>query len=184
MSLASHFRSYDAGDAQAAGAAARGGPQARAPLCCERSSAEAQRPDLWFTYHLYHKAPDWLGPLVTARLGIPYVVAEASYAPKQAGGRWDARASRGGRGVRRAALILQPNPADAECVLPLLDDPERMMPCRRSSTRRRFACRTAGRAALRSARWLGLDEPTPWLLTVAMMREDQKLLSYRCSRRR
>ena len=25
-------------------------------------------PDLWFTYHLYHKAPDWLGPAVSAAL--------------------------------------------------------------------------------------------------------------------
>ena len=23
-----------------------------------------ERPDLWFTYHLYYKAPDWLGPIV------------------------------------------------------------------------------------------------------------------------
>src|SRR5207248_3167939 len=29
-------------------------------------------PDLWFTYHLYYKAPDWLGPAVSSALGIPY----------------------------------------------------------------------------------------------------------------
>ena len=52
-----------------------------------RASAE-HRPQLWFTYHLYHKAPDWLGPAVARGLGIPYVVAEASFAPKQATGRW------------------------------------------------------------------------------------------------
>ena len=26
------------------------------------------RPDLWFTYHLYHKAPDWIGPAVAEAL--------------------------------------------------------------------------------------------------------------------
>ena len=44
--------------------------------------------DLWFTYHLSHKAPDWLGPEVCEEFGIPYVVAEASYAPKQKNGPW------------------------------------------------------------------------------------------------
>ena len=48
-----------------------------------RAPAE-RRPQLWFTYHLYHKAPDWLGPRVSRALDIPYALAEASYAPKQA----------------------------------------------------------------------------------------------------
>ena len=26
------------------------------------AAGAAEPPDLWFTYHLYHKAPDWLGP--------------------------------------------------------------------------------------------------------------------------
>ena len=43
------------------------------------------RPDLWFTYHLYYKAPDLVGPLVAGALGIPYAVAEASVAHKRAG---------------------------------------------------------------------------------------------------
>ena len=51
--------------------------RAGAPLA--RPAAGAA-PELWFTYHLYYKAPDWLGPAVSAALGIPYVVAEASYA--------------------------------------------------------------------------------------------------------
>jgi len=38
---------------------------------------EAQRPDMWFTYHPYCKAPDWLGPDIAERLSIPYVTAEA-----------------------------------------------------------------------------------------------------------
>jgi len=29
------------------------------------------RPQLWFTYHLYYKAPDWLGPAVAEALGPP-----------------------------------------------------------------------------------------------------------------
>lgn len=37
----------------------------------------ATPPDIWFTYHPYCKAPDFLGPDLSARLKIPYVTAEA-----------------------------------------------------------------------------------------------------------
>lgn len=47
------------------------------------------RPTLWFTYHCYYKSPDLIGPRVAARLGIPYVIAEASRAKKRLGGPWD-----------------------------------------------------------------------------------------------
>ncbi|PZO01798.1 MAG: glycosyl transferase [Hyphomicrobiales bacterium] len=48
----------------------------------------AAAPELWFTYHNYYKAPDLLGPAIAARLGIPYVVAEASDAQRRASGEW------------------------------------------------------------------------------------------------
>ena len=51
-------------------------------------AADGWRPDLWFTYHAYHKAPDLLGPPVARKLDIPYVIAEASIAGKQASGPW------------------------------------------------------------------------------------------------
>jgi hypothetical protein len=37
---------------------------------------------------VYYKAPDWLGPRIAKALGIPYVLAEATHAPKRAGGPW------------------------------------------------------------------------------------------------
>lgn len=78
--LASRLRGYDpVGDAhpRLAEAAAR---EADAFL------AAGWRPDLWFTYHVYYKAPDWIGPRVARALGIPYVVAEGSRAGKRAAG--------------------------------------------------------------------------------------------------
>ena len=39
-----------------------------------------ERFDLWFTYHCYYRKPDWLGPIVSRGLGIPYVLVEASHA--------------------------------------------------------------------------------------------------------
>ncbi len=44
---------------------------------------EGEKPALWFTYHPYYKAPDLLGPDLARHLAIPYVTAEASYAPKR-----------------------------------------------------------------------------------------------------
>lgn len=46
------------------------------------------KPDLWFSYHVYYKSPDWIGPPVARALRIPYLVAEGSHAMKRAGGPW------------------------------------------------------------------------------------------------
>jgi glycosyltransferase involved in cell wall biosynthesis len=46
------------------------------------------KPDLWFSYHVYYKSPDWIGPVVARALSVPYFIAEGSHAPKRAGGPW------------------------------------------------------------------------------------------------
>lgn len=45
-------------------------------------------PTLWVTYHNYYKAPDLLGPQVSAALDIPYVIVEASRARSRLTGPW------------------------------------------------------------------------------------------------
>src|SRR3984893_5263628 len=57
-----------------------------------------ERFDLWFTYHCYYRKPDWLGPIVSRALKIPYVIAEASHSPRRAVGPWRL----GHRAVERA----------------------------------------------------------------------------------
>jgi glycosyltransferase involved in cell wall biosynthesis len=71
-----------------------------------------ERFDLWFTYHCYYRKPDWLGPVVTRALGIPYVIAEASHAPRRAQGptRLGHRAVE--RALAAADLVLTVNPRD------------------------------------------------------------------------
>ncbi len=178
VTLAAHFRSYDSGDPRRQ-ARLRAEGRKIAHRYLRKIEQGAPQPDLWFTYHLYHKAPDWLGPLVTGRLGIPYAIAEASYAPKQEGGPFDLGHQSVAEAIRQAAVIFQPNPADAECVLPLLEAPERLVPVPPFLDTAPFRApdRDASRAAI--GRMLGLDPKVPWLATVAMMRDDQKLLSYR-----
>jgi glycosyltransferase involved in cell wall biosynthesis len=139
------------------------------------------RPDLWFTYHVYYKAPDWLGPTVSGALGIPYVIAEASYAPKRAGGPWAIGHEAVGDSIRRAALVLSPTRYDIECVQPLLASPDRieLLPpfLDAAPYRQAIQAREAHRARLAAAR--GLDAALPWIAVAAMMRRGDKLASYR-----
>jgi len=39
--------------------------------------------DLWFTYHSYYKAPDLLGPVVSSKLNMPYVIFQGIYSTKR-----------------------------------------------------------------------------------------------------
>jgi glycosyltransferase involved in cell wall biosynthesis len=130
-------------------------------------AAPQTMPELWFTYHLYHKAPDWLGPVVSAELGIPYVLAEASYAPKQAGGRWAAGHRAAAEAIGRADAVIGLNPADRDCVLPLLRSPDRWAPMAPFLDARALPVRT------------GENALPPRLIAVAMMRPGDKLASYR-----
>ena len=69
------------------------------------AASGAFRPDLWFTYHPYHKSPDWLGPAVAARLGVPYVAAEASYAAARGQDDWADWLEASMAALRQAATI-------------------------------------------------------------------------------
>lgn len=136
-----------------------------------------ERPAAWLTYHLYYKAPDWIGPTVCEALAIPYLVAEASVAAKRAGGPWD----RGHRAtlaaLEQAAAVIAFNPVDCEG----LPDPRRARALKPfldpAPYRTAAAERQRHRAAL--AARLGLDPGQPWLAAVAMMRPGDKLASYR-----
>lgn len=61
---------------------------ARRAALLECFSTADEAPQLWFTYHSYYKAPDLLGPEISRRLDIPYVVAEASDTKRRATGEW------------------------------------------------------------------------------------------------
>ena len=91
---------------------------------------DIQKPDLWFTYHLYYKAPDWIGPLVAKELRIPYVVVEASRAPKRAGGPWDFNHQYVEKSIKEADLVIGLNSLDALCVRPLLSSNEKYLQLR------------------------------------------------------
>lgn len=182
--LASRFRSHDG----------RGDPgrQQRLKRVAQRLAQRlirryqrlpsALRPRLWFTYHLYHKAPDWIGPVVAKALAIPYVVAEASYAEKQRHGPWQLGLADSVAALQQAAAILCLNPADRpglqsisaaplHTLAPFLDLAPFKAP---------FQARAAhSRPRETLARCYRLDPEQPWLICVAMMRSGDKQHSYR-----
>ncbi len=146
-----------------------------------RNRPDKDRPAAWITYHLYYKAPDWLGPRIADALSIPYVVIEASHAGKRAGGAWSLGHDAAAAAIKRADAVLLPNPEDAECIRPLMEDPSRaiaMPPFLDLEPYQNAAIdRIEHRRAL--ARAHGLDPYRIWLLAVAMMRPGDKLESYR-----
>jgi glycosyltransferase involved in cell wall biosynthesis len=140
-----------------------------------------RRPDLWFTYHLYYKAPDWLGPPVAEALAIPYVVAEASVAGKRSAGPWALGHAATLAALGRADAVIGPNQADREGVLPALAGSQIWHDLPPFLDAGPFAAVAADRARRREtlAASHGIDTAVPWLITTAMMREGDKLASYR-----
>lgn len=166
--VASRLRSYD-GDGgperqQRLGAI---GQRAAERMLCHFRRHPGDAPQLWLTYHLYYKAPDWLGPAVSKALGIPYVVAEASFAPKRADGPWALGHRAVGAALGQADAVLGLNPADRDCVLPLLADAGRWVTLPPFLDAAEYPARREHRTG------------SPRLIAVGMMRDGDKLASYR-----
>ncbi|MDP2698108.1 glycosyltransferase family 4 protein [Thalassospira sp.] len=126
------------------------------------------RPDIWFTYHLYYKAPDWIGPLVARKLGIPYVIAEASHAPKRATGPWAASHHAIEQTLKQADAIISLNRADMACLEQVC-----------SLAKLHFVPPFIPVADWAGPRFVGDESGPVRLVTVAMMRGGDKLASYR-----
>jgi glycosyltransferase involved in cell wall biosynthesis len=166
--LASRFRSYEGqGDRVRQARLASLGERLAERFLARCRAVQETAPDLWFTYHLYHKAPDLLGPGITKSLAIPYVIAEASDAPKQAHSAWAAGRRAAKRAIQQADAVIGLNPVDRDCVLPLLRDPWRWIAIKPFIDAEAF--RKQAPATSRP----------PRLIVVAMMRYGDKLASYR-----
>ena len=180
VEVASKFRSYEGkGDFVRQTQMLRRGRKTAERLIQRYRTAGQDRPDAWFTYHLYHKAPDWLGPPASVALDIPYLVAEASHAPKQAGGPWRLGYGAAADAIARADRVFCLNSRDTPCLRPLVKEAHRLVPLKPflESAPLAVADRTQHRADL--AQRLDLDPNQPWLLAVGMMRAGDKLASYR-----
>ncbi len=188
VELAGELRAWEGdGDPRRQGEIKALGLQAAEQLTARyRRLPAARRPRCWFTYHLYHKAPDWIGPAVSAALGIPYVIAEASVARKQRRGPWSGGYAQALEAVRRADLVFNLNSNDLAGLegfvrrgrviklKPFMDIPT---PQAQTKTKTDTTAKSRLRDDIAARRRVDPDQY--WLLCVAMMRNDSKLESYR-----
>ena len=176
--LASEFRSYEGKGERGRQCALRG--EAEREVDRLLLSYRGDAPKAWLTYHLYYKAPDWLGPPICEALDIPYLVAEPSFAPKRANGAWHFGHLATADALARADIALCFTRFDMEFVAPQLRAPEQRLmylPPFVDSGLNTGPSRAEARAAL-AARY-GLKKAATWLTVVAMMRPGDKLASYR-----
>jgi glycosyltransferase involved in cell wall biosynthesis len=182
IEIASRLRSRlaDAGESQQRAMAAKGEAAARRLIAKYRARPKRARPQAWFTYHLYYKAVDWIGPKVADALDIPYCLAEASHAPKRAEGSYAFSHAACEAAIRRADAIFCLNPVDRVCVAPLVGK-RRLIDLPPFLDIAAFTKGMPGRDAARRqiAQAHGVDPDQPWLVAVAMMRKGDKFASYR-----
>jgi glycosyltransferase involved in cell wall biosynthesis len=179
--LASQHRSYDGiGDAATQTKIRQEAEQQAMVLLDAYNDDRIARPHVWFTYHLYHKAPDWIGPRITETLKIPYVIAEASYAPKQSGGAWDLGFQASRRAIEIASAVISFNAVDDGCVSPLLKHGAKISRVPPFIDTQPYDAAARDRKLYRemAARQYKIDPGVPWLVCVAMMRPGDKLRSY------
>src|SRR5579871_1888532 len=140
-----------------------------------------ERPSAWFTYHVYYKAPDWIGPRVAKGLNIPYLIAEASIAAKRATGPYELGHRGALSAIRAANVIFIINPSDAAALQDLADGAARLVDLPAFVDTAPYVRVAEQRDQLRRdlAYRYQLGTGHVWLLTVAMMRSGDKLASYR-----
>ncbi|WP_298816025.1 glycosyltransferase family 4 protein [uncultured Roseibium sp.] len=130
---------------------------------------DGSKPDLFLTYHLYHKAPDWIGPALAERFDLPYAIIEASRAPKRKTGNWAFGFAAADTALRQADAVAAIHNADAECLREVVpaDRLEVLLPFLDAEPYQQAASTAKPPAAA----------PLK-LLAVGMMREGDKFRSY------
>jgi glycosyltransferase involved in cell wall biosynthesis len=181
VTLLSELRAYNRdGDPQQEAATAATAEAEVARLLSAWQTRPDTRPDLLFTYHVYHKAADYLAPAIKTAIGLPYVIAEPSVAPKRKDGPWAAGYAQAGRAIAAADALLAITTLDRGC-LGEFALPGRVIPFPPFLETGLFMTAAAQRDDHRRglATRYGLPEDRPWLLAVGMMRSGDKLASFR-----
>lgn len=174
VELASRVISYQKRPSSEIGGERRRQAEAEAERLIEawRHGAE-RKPDLWFTYHPYCKAPDWIGPRVSAALKIPYVTAEACRTRQGKDEDWAVARQAVQAAVRGAAVNFCVKPSDRDYLLSFLPDMKTIVPLLPFVDLRRIdhLRDRAGQAAT-------FSNGHPLIVSVGMMRPNAKFRSY------
>ena len=153
--------------------------RARRLVTVYRDLPAVAQPKAWLTCDLRHTAPDLIGPAVAEVLGIPYLLAGASYARAETGGAQARWLSYTARAIARARAVLSLTAEDEESIRPLIPSTTRLY--RLAPFLDPAPYQTADRSAARLALSdeLPLDPARPWLLAIAPMQTGASLASWR-----
>ena len=135
------------------------------------------RPDAWFTYHLYYKAPDLLGPHICKALNIPYVVCEASWAAKRNNSPWHTYHQQLDLALKTASKVCSINPVD-QIALKAYYSQQKPSPLHRLAPFVNNPELEPSISKHQLSKTYNLDITKPWLITIAMMRDGDKFHSY------
>jgi len=174
VELASRFISYQKrADAQIFRERRNAGENEAARLIRSWRKSD-RRPQLWFTYHPYCKAPDWLGPIVATELSIPYVTAEACRTFQGSDADWLESRAAVQAAVKMAGVNFCLKPSDETYLRSFLADMRSVVPLRPfiDPTAWEIKEPRAGPVAL-------FTRAGPTIISVGMMRPGAKAASYR-----
>ncbi len=143
-----------------------------------KQDQEIRKLDVVFVYHVYYKSPDWLGLDLARHLNIPYLIAEASFAPRQAGGDWAEGHERTKICILSADAILCLNPVDEKCIAALLPNSRKIENIQPFVDYPDLNDAFPDRRSIKN-QYENLDVGAVWLVCAAMMRTGDKLSSYR-----
>ncbi len=174
VELASRYIAYQKRPGDELFATRKAGGQAEAEKLLERyrSMSPDERPQVWFTYHTYCKAPDHLGPAISEELGIPYVTAEACRTRQNSDADWQKGRDIVQDAIRHARLNFCLKPSDKDYLSSLLSTLETIvdLPPFVDESLILSGNRSPG------ASFFANDDPV--IITVGMMREGKKFECY------
>ena len=140
-------------------------------------AGDLQKLDMILVYHVYHKAPDWIGVTISRRYHLPYVVVEASFTPSQAGGRWAAGHEQTKICVQAADAVICLNPVDLPCIQEILPQSASVHCLSPFSAQTAISIKPLNRrSVVNTYKQLNID--SVWLICVAMMRPGDKYRSF------
>lgn len=151
----------------------KAGGEAEAQRLIERYNSD-RPPDLWFTYHPYCKAADWLGPAISSAFGIPYVTAEAARTGQGDGDDWAGGREQVQKAVKKAAANFCFKQSDRDYLATFLQVMNTVLPIAPFIDAREVR-KLAAKHPYKSV----FIDDRPILVTAGMMRPGWKRESYR-----
>lgn len=182
VKLASQLRSFDkTGDANRQRRLINIGRR-EATRILKRWQRQSFKPKAWFSYHLYYKAPDLIGPIICQQLNIPYIIAEASWAVKRANGPWSIYHQQLDIALQRADKVICINPVDEIAIRDYYStratSPVTAMKLFIDNIDARNSLPSRAQVALSHFVNRQPNPELPWLISIAMMRSGDKFKSY------